>query len=270
VEIVDVSGGAGLGQALFRASINNGTSWFPTTPTVASYNIPGTNKSLTFPAGTYATNNVYQATVAALRDDAIYGGVARNATAADATREPLFTGSNASFNGRPSIDWPVGSTLPMLDTTVFTALPQPMTYVVVGVCTLAAGGTRTILARPGNTNTDQHLITILSSTGTTMRIAAGVNPTINETLDVPFVLVCRFNTTASSVHKNGSLTIGGVNIGTGNVAAFRIGRATTGSTTSGWIGSILEIAAYDHLFSVSEQKRWERYARSYYALPVAA
>lgn len=102
LQIDSVAGGTGLGQATFKASSDNGTTFFATgIPTAASVALTGSLTGITaaFPAGPYNVDNFWQPTVASWKD-MIRGYVVSQATAA---QQPLYIAKSTTLGNRPCV-----------------------------------------------------------------------------------------------------------------------------------------------------------------------
>lgn len=101
LEIDSVAGGTGLGQATFKWSVDNGTTYVQTgVVTAASVVLGSTGITATFAAGPYNIDNKWDATVAAWAD---LSGKGANATMATAAFQPQF--AVAGINGKPAINY---------------------------------------------------------------------------------------------------------------------------------------------------------------------
>jgi hypothetical protein len=107
IEIDSVAGGTALGQATYKWSINNGSSYVATGVTTAAgpTALGTTGISVSFAAGPYNMDNKWDATVSAWADQSGNGNHATQATAAN---QPLF--SVAAFGGYSALDYGVGAT----------------------------------------------------------------------------------------------------------------------------------------------------------------
>lgn len=107
IEIDSVAGGTGLGQATYKWSINNGSSYVATgVLTAAGPTALGTTgASVSFAVGPYNIDNKWDATVAQWNDQS---GLGNHAVQATASRQPLL--SVAGFGGYSAIDYGVGTT----------------------------------------------------------------------------------------------------------------------------------------------------------------
>jgi hypothetical protein len=101
VEIDSVAGGTGLGQATFKWSTNNGTSYVATgVATAASVVLGTTGVTAQFAAGPYNIDNKWDATVSAWADQS---GNGNHATQATAAQQPVF--SLAGYGGHPGLHY---------------------------------------------------------------------------------------------------------------------------------------------------------------------
>jgi hypothetical protein len=99
---VEITTGGARGTALFRISLNNGTSFVASSQTTAAtYTVTGTSVVLNFPTGTYATDNVYQATIATWPDMLGHG---LNLTQATASKQPLYLAAGGP-GGTPALQF---------------------------------------------------------------------------------------------------------------------------------------------------------------------
>jgi len=101
VEIDNVGAGTGLGQATYKWSSNNGTSYVATGVTTAAgpTALGTTGLAIAFAAGPYNINNKWDATAATIVD---WSGLGNHATALIARQVPF---SLAGFGGYPCLDF---------------------------------------------------------------------------------------------------------------------------------------------------------------------
>jgi hypothetical protein len=106
IEIDSVAGGTGLGQATFKWSTNNGTSYVATgVTTSASVALGTTGITASFAAGPYNVDNKWDITVAQWSDQS---GNANHATQTTTANQPKF--SLAGYGGYSAVDWGTGTT----------------------------------------------------------------------------------------------------------------------------------------------------------------
>ena len=114
-EIDDVSGGTDLGQAKYKWSMDNGSTFVATGVTTAAgpTALGSTGLSVTQAVGPYNIDNKWYANVSAWADQS---GLGNNAVQATAARQPIFNLA-AGFGGIASLDYgsvtaPVGLAIP--------------------------------------------------------------------------------------------------------------------------------------------------------------
>lgn len=101
VEIDSVAGGTARGQATFRVSYNNGSTWAHSgVTTAATYDLDGgaSGMRLNFPTGTYGTSQSWQATVETWTSA---DGLNRTFTNATAGQQPIY--EVAGMDGGPCL-----------------------------------------------------------------------------------------------------------------------------------------------------------------------
>lgn len=98
IKITDVSGGTGSGQAKFQYSTNNGATWNGSDITTGSGVALTGGTTATFPAGTYATDQVWAATVETWTSRE---GNAYTVTNATAAQQPIYFSSGLGVGSLP-------------------------------------------------------------------------------------------------------------------------------------------------------------------------
>ncbi len=98
IKITDVTGGTGTGQAKFQYSTNNGSTWNGSDITTGSGVSLTGGTTATFPAGTYATDQVWAATVETWTSREGNSYTATNATAA---QQPIYFSSGFGAGSTP-------------------------------------------------------------------------------------------------------------------------------------------------------------------------
>lgn len=100
---IEITTGGARGTALFKWSVNDGTTFEATgVATAATVVLASANITVSFPVGTYATDNVYRATVSQWNDRT---GNALNLTQATAANQPVRSPSDSNMNGRPTLQF---------------------------------------------------------------------------------------------------------------------------------------------------------------------
>lgn len=134
-EIDSVAAGTALGQATYKWSMNNGTSYVATgVPTAAGPTALGsTGLSVSMAAGPYNADNKWDATVSAWADQS---GNANHWTQSTATRQPVF--SLAGYGGRPCLSTE-GSTVLGMETPSVTFGAHSVIMATYGTNAGAAG-----------------------------------------------------------------------------------------------------------------------------------
>lgn len=95
---IEITTGGARGTALFKWSVNDGTTFEATgVATAATVVLASANITVTFPVGTYATDNVYRATVSQWDDRTSNGW---NLVQAAAGNQPVRVPSDSALNGR--------------------------------------------------------------------------------------------------------------------------------------------------------------------------
>lgn len=264
---VEITTGGVLGVAVFRVSINNGSTYVASNvTTVATYTIPGTALVLNFPAGTYTNDNVYRATAASVLDTSPAVQLAAQATPAN---QPFFTLANASFNGNPTIDGP-NATATALDTGLFSAFAGTTTIVIVCKSTSAStSGNQAFFNRTGG-GTNFRILTFLTSGGQNNRIQtlSTVNNFYQSNLLGPSILIAEYNASSGTV----SLWLNGNYLGTGSdtvaaINSFRI--FNNAGSTAPFQGSIADVRIAGKTFSRTERRAMFGYFANKHAIPIA-
>lgn len=139
---VEITTSGTRGTAVFRVSIDNGSTWLASSVlTVATYAIGTTGITLNFPTGSYTDDNVYRATVQTIRER-LHG---RDLVQLTASKQGLFI--LRGQNGRPTVR--LDGSDDIYGPTAFT-LAQPWNLAMVYKCTLGASGVHDIVC-DGNT-----------------------------------------------------------------------------------------------------------------------
>lgn len=154
-EIDSVAGGTALGQATYKWSMDNGTTYVATgVTTAAGPTVLGTTGfTVAMAAGPYNIDNKWDATVAQM-DDQFTTGV--NVLQGTASRQPVF--NITALNGVPGLVF--DGVDDILDSGVFTAVAQPTIKLFLAKITSATaqqmivdgGAERNVIYRPNATN----------------------------------------------------------------------------------------------------------------------
>jgi hypothetical protein len=256
---VEIQTTGALGASTFSVSINNGASFVSSgVTTIATYLIPGTATTLNFPNATYTNDNVYQATVAVGRDAST---ALKDASQGTAASQPFFTSANASFNAKPTWTWPSASNTLFLDSTVFSVLSPPLTYVFVCRRVNVDGNARFEIGRQAaGANGHQ-----MQATSTTHVVGA---TTFTGQSVTPYVKIVSLSGTQASVWVNG-LFLGTKLLGATTVTSWRIGCNFTPSATAGWTGDIARIGVSSKLLSSTTRRSVEYWAAKTYGLSIS-
>ena len=95
---IEITTGGARGTALFKWSVNDGTTFEATgVATAATVVLTTANITVSFPVGTYATDNVYRSTVSQWNDRTPNGW---NLVQAAAGNQPVRVPSDSALNGR--------------------------------------------------------------------------------------------------------------------------------------------------------------------------
>lgn len=252
MEIDSVAGGTGLGQATYKWSENNGTTYIATgVVTAAGPTALGTTGlSVAQAVGPYNIDNKWDATVSAWADQS---GLGNHATQATAANQPLF--SLAGYGGVSCVDWESGSAGRGLDTgsvslgayTIMSALRCDSGARYALLHNTDAGDTSFIWT--GN-NTSSY--TTKSGVGSGWNVGAGwVNDGVRRTVAATF----NGRHDGHQVYKNAvaqTLVDTGFTSNPGTAATsgpFRLGKNQT--TTFGYIGALREVIVFNRAASQS-------------------
>lgn len=129
---IEITTGGARGTALFKWSVNSGSSYVATgVTTAATVNLVTSGGTIVaaFPSATYTNDNVYKATVASWLDKSGTGRLA-SVVQATAAAQPVFQSAPSGYNGKPGLSFTSGAQY--LDGTFGTSLSQPATVVLVG------------------------------------------------------------------------------------------------------------------------------------------
>jgi len=194
------------------------------------------------------------ATVSAWADRSATG---RNASQADAAKQPTYTASDANLNGMPSLTF--DGTADNIVTAMPSTVVQPVTLMVVGysdastnrIAIDGADATRIILLKDLSQNVAAYAGTTITSTTTWT----------NQKRAMLF----EANGASSAVYLDGFTTaVKTGNAGAGSFKGVTIG-ANAGATQQFWSGSIAEVLAVSGA-SAAIRTSLMRYAASRYAI----
>lgn len=273
---VEIQTTGALGVATFRASLNNGTSYVASgVVTAATYTVPGTSVVLNFPAGTYANDNIYQATVERVRDGA--RSPLGDPVQLTAAGQPFFNQADAGFNGNPSWGNTTSAVARYLQLNLATDLLRPFTILVVARVGVATGNALR-----------QYLNNEAALGGTSISLSYGVSTTpglltpatipavggrpVNCT--VPHILIMERTTTGVGLWQNGVFKGTSPDTQTGGQKSFRLG-ATSGVTTPGGAtttameGAYADIRIAGKVLSMAERRAAFKYFSDKHAIPIA-
>lgn len=263
IEIDSTAGGTGLGQATFKWSTNNGTSYVATgVATAASVVLGSTGITAAFPAGPYNTDNKYDATVSQAND---MSGLGNNATPASTTRATL---TMAGINSRPSFSFP-GSANQQLQTGNLSL--GAFSVLLVAKLSGTAGY---LWTHNANTVNGAYLYGDVSNTTTIVRSsnASAYDKSTNWAVDnVARAIVLTFDGT----HAGHKIYFGGVTQTLANVSAVDPGTSavsgpmfitTTQSGTAPSTGLVGEAAVWTRALTASDVAKLSAYTRSWWGV----
>jgi hypothetical protein len=206
------------------------------------------------------------ATVSAWPDQSGNGDASRNAVQATGAQQPTLTPANASFNGRPSLNFPSSG---MCMRTGIWSVPrnQPITIFVVGMTSAASGYW---LDARVDTGTSQQAI----NNGATAGMYAGASVAGGVDTSVPSVIAAAFNGLTSSFYVR-ALTpvIMSANAGANNCDGMTIGNyAGGGGFNHG--GSMTEIVVANGVpggsLSIANFNKMMHYLGTDYAITIGS
>ncbi len=261
---VEITTLGALGVAVFRVSLDNGTTWLASgVTTAATYAIAGTAIVLNFAAGTYATDNVYRATVATAVDASPRLIHALQATPAN---QPFFTAANASFNGNPTWNGP-NATVTSLDTPLFTPITSATTYCIVGMTDTTAANHNTINRIQAGTGTRIFTYTTFVGNGCfqSLSTTAGF---FRGNLLRPGIAIVEYSNTTVSAWINGNY-LGTVPDVVTSINSLRLMNNASATPNSPWRGSLADVRIAGKVFSLTERRAVFKYFSDKHAIPIA-
>lgn len=197
--------------------------------------------------------------VSAWADQSGTGDANKNVTQAVAGLQPAYSTANAGLNNQPALSF-TGSQL--LQSGVWaSALPQPLTIMVVGRLTTA--GKYVCDSINGAVQCG------MFDSANTLQVYAGVQrPTLLTSDGTKFVIIAYFNGNASNHYPMAytSDNYGGIGPGTNGLTGVTVGCYAGGGAFSG--SDIAEMAYWNRALTPMEAKSLLNYAGARYALTI--
>ena len=202
--------------------------------------------------------------VSAWNDQSGTGDTNKNCLQATPNAQPTWNKSNASYNGRPTIDF--NGTTDYLQSGAWTsALGQPFTSFVIGHSTSATNAIAL-------DNLAAHQTSMQCNSGLFEIYAGSGLNSVSGNWAVPGVATAIFFGILSQLWFNQQTGQSNNQAGANNMTGTTIGGygASPGNTTNSWTGSIAEIMIYNTSLSAANIDTLQLYAGTQYGITIGA